>query len=126
MGPRGPNILALAGPGKPYEIFERDHAYCTQKALQTEQSSPEAKAAMYAALGGLAGAALGAGIGAATGSPATGAAIGGTTGVALGAASGTNAAQQMAAQQQLRLNNTFASCMYGYGHAIPNLPIMSR
>jgi outer membrane lipoprotein SlyB len=128
--PSAPSIMALPGRDRSYADFQRDDAYCRQEASRQQADSPEMVTASSAAkagiVTGLIGAAAGAAIGAVTGSPGTGAAIGGASGGVLGAAGGAGAGQRAAQQMQQRYNSVFAQCMYGQGHAIPSMPVMSR
>ena len=123
--PPGPSVLALPAPGKPFDVFQGDDAYCRQWALQQVGKSPQEmaneKTATDAALGTLIGAGLGAAIGAATGSPGAGAAIGAGSGLLGGTLYGADSGQAAGQDAQHRYDIAYQQCMYARGNQIPGM-----
>ena len=124
MGPTGPSVKVMPGPGVPFEKFQADDAACRQWAQQQIGGASLAQVVNQSAVGGavigtLVGAGLGAAIGGATGDAGTGAAIGGATGLVGGAAIGSNAGATSADQLQNRYDIAYQQCMYSKGHQTP-------
>jgi uncharacterized protein YcfJ len=115
--PIAPTIPVAPGPGKSFEAFANDQAFCQQYAYN--QTAPSAAAANQQAFGSaLIGTALGAGLGAAIGGgrgAAIGAASGAVAGTAFGA--GPSAYAQMTVQQQYDI--MFGQCMAAHGNSVP-------
>jgi hypothetical protein len=121
--PTGPNVVALPGKDKSWEVFQGDDAACRQYASTQIGNTAPAEAANQSAvgssvLGTVAGAAAGAAIGAATGNPAAGAAIGGTSGLVVGGATGLSAAQASDYSLQRRYDIGYAQCMTAKGENV--------
>jgi uncharacterized protein YcfJ len=121
--PRGPSVMVLPGPGKPFEAFQADDAVCRQWAAQQVGTSPNGAVnqnlATGAVLGTLAGAGLGAAIGAASGNPGTGAAIGAASGLLGGTAVASGPAYAAGYAVQRQYDNAYVQCMYAKGNQIP-------
>jgi hypothetical protein len=120
--PPGPSVMVLPGPGKSFEQFQMEDAYCKQWAGQQTGVEPQQAAtqetAKDAAIGTLVGAGLGAAIGAATGDPGIGAAIGAGSGLLGGTLYGANSGQTSAAEAQNRYNIAYQQCMYAKGNQV--------
>lgn len=115
--PMAPTIPVAPGPGKSFQAFSNDQAFCQQFAYN--QTAPGAAAANQQAFGSaLIGTALGAGLGAAIGG-GRGAAIGAASGAVAGTAVGTSgtAYAQMSLQQQFDV--MFGQCMAAHGNQVP-------
>jgi len=121
--PTGPSVMVLPAPGKPFDQFQMEDAYCRQWASQQIGTSPgEASTSSTltgAGIGTLVGAGLGAAIGAAAGNAGTGAAIGAGSGLLVGTASGASAGQTSGYEAQRRYDNAYMQCMYAKGNQIP-------
>jgi OmpA family protein len=125
--PTGPTVMALPGPGKSFEQFQREDFGCRQYAdAQTGYGAPAAAASQAgvgsALLGTGLGAAAGALLGAAAGHAGTGAAIGAGSGLLLGSAVGAGNAAASGAAVQQRYDMAYAQCMYGHGNQVPAAP----
>ena len=128
--PKGPSVMVLPGPGKPFEAFQADDAVCRQWAAQQVGTSPRKTAnktlVSGAAIGTILGAGLGAAIGAASCSPGIGAAIGAASGLLAGTAVATGPAYAAGYSVQRRYDNAYLQCMYSKGDQIPGLVRPSR
>jgi type IV secretory pathway TrbL component len=117
--PLAPTIPVAPGPGKSFQAFANEQAFCQQYAYN--QTAPSAAAANQQAFGSaVIGTALGAGLGAAIGGgrgAAIGAASGATAGTLYGA-SGT-AYAQMSVQQQFDI--MYGQCMAAHGNSVPGM-----
>jgi hypothetical protein len=117
VGPLGPTVPVVPGPGKPFQAFAADQATCEQYA--DAQVGPQAAYANNRAVGSaVLGTALGAGLGAAVGG-GRGAGIGAASGALFGTAAGASGAgfAQMTLQQQYDL--AYAQCMSAHGNRVP-------
>jgi outer membrane lipoprotein SlyB len=113
----------MPGPGKSYEVFQRDDQYCQTSAQQaigyqspgaTANQATVGSAAVGTALGALAGAA----IGSTTGNVGAGAAIGAGTGLIAGSAVGAGNARAAGGSLQARYDTVYAQCMTAKGNRI--------
>ncbi len=123
--PQNATVAVAPGPGKSFEAFQSDQAFCRQFAQSQVAGQAEAanRTTMIGAGGGaLGGAALGAAGGAIAGNAGTGAAIGALSGLVLGTAGGAlmSNRDQNATQQQF--NTAYAQCMYSRGNNVPGFP----
>src|SRR5262245_51723803 len=88
--PKGPSVMVLPTPGKPFEQFVSEDGDCRQWAERMVGMKPGEAAnrstASGAAVGTLVGAGAGAALGAVSGNAGAGAAIGGGTGLLFGSA----------------------------------------
>jgi len=121
--PAGPSVMALPGPGKPFEVFQEDDMVCRQWAArqigQTPQETANQSTVTGAVVGTAVGAGLGAAIGAAAGNAGTGAAIGAGSGLLVGTAAGANAGQVYGRQAQRKYDVAYIQCMYAKGNQVP-------
>lgn len=121
--PAGPSVMVLPKPGKSFEAFQSDDAFCRQWAMQQIQVPPNETVnknlASGAAIGTAMGAGLGAAIGAASGKPATGAAIGAASGLVTGTAVASGQAHAAGWEAQRRYDNAYQQCMHAKGNQIP-------
>lgn len=128
--PRGPSVMVLPPPGKPFELFQAEDAICRQWAAQQIGLSPQETINQNIATGAVAGTIIGAGLGAAIGSVSgdagTGAAIGATSGLLLGASTGANAGQMYGWEAQRRYDIAYVQCMYAKGNQIPGVVTRTR
>jgi outer membrane lipoprotein SlyB len=108
-----PTVVALPGPNKSYEAFQRDDAYC-QGTANNQVAKMQDQAGNQVVGNAIVGGLLGAGIGAAVGGP-RGAAFGAGAGAASGTATGVANAQ--GAMQQ-RFDTVYMQCMVGHGNRI--------
>jgi YMGG-like Gly-zipper len=117
VGPMGPTIPVMPGPGKSFNAFNADQAICQQYA--NSQTAPMAQAANNQALGtALLTTALGAGLGAAVGG-GRGAAIGAASGAVVGTSIGASNAQMSGMSLQQQYDIFYAQCMYAKGNRVP-------
>jgi outer membrane lipoprotein SlyB len=121
--PQGPSVVAMPGPGKSYQAFQQEDAYCRQAAFASTGGVDANTAATQSAVGSAVvgtavGAAAGALIGAAAGNPGAGAAIGAGAGLITGSAAGAGNAQLSGAQVQGRYDQTYAQCMFAQGNTV--------
>ncbi len=123
--PKGPGVMVLPGPGKPFEQFQADDILCRQWAGQRIGLSPQEVAnkntAIGAGVGTVIGGAAGAAIGAASGNAGAGAAIGAGTGLLIGAATGAESGQVYGRDAQHRYDIAYMQCMYAKGNQIPGV-----
>jgi len=125
--PAAPSVMAMPGPGKSVEQFQRDDIGCRQYAgAQTGYASPAAAANQAgvgsALIGTGLGAAAGALLGAAAGNAGVGAAIGAGSGLLLGSAAGAGNAAVSGAAVQQRYDMAYAQCMAANGDQVPMPP----
>jgi hypothetical protein len=115
--PLGPTVNVFPPPGKPFDVFAQEQAYCKQFA--DGQVSGQAQQANNNAVGGaLLGTALGAGLGAAVGG-GRGAAIGAASGAVVGTGYGAGSSQNAQWSIQQQYDNAYAQCMYSKGDQVP-------
>lgn len=123
--PTGPGVMVLPPPGKPFEQFQAEDAFCRRWAAQQIGISPQETANQNVAAGAVAGTAVGAGlgaaIGAASGEAGAGAAIGAAGGLLVGASSGAGAGQVYGYEAQRRYDIAYMQCMYSKGNQIPGV-----
>lgn len=115
--PIGPTVQVMPTPGKPFDMFAQEEAYC--KNYAKDQIAGAVDQANNKAIGT---AVLAAGLGAAVGGAAaggTGAANGAAGGAVVGTAIGANGAanDQMTIQQ--RYDAAYSQCMYSKGNQVP-------
>ena len=128
--PKGPSVMVLPPPGKPFELFQVEDAICKQWAAQQIGQSPQETVNQNTVTGAVAGTVIGAGLGAAIGSTSgdmgAGAAIGGASGLLLGGATGANAGQYYASGAQRRYDIAYIQCMYAKGNQVPGVVTRTR
>ena len=128
--PKGPSVMVLPPPGKPFEQFQADDAICRQWAAQQIGQSPQETVNQNTAAGAVAGTVIGAGLGAAigstTGDMGSGAAIGAASGLLLGTAAGANTGQVYGWEAQHRYDIAYQQCMYAKGNQIPGVVTRTR
>lgn len=115
--PAGPQIVAMPGPNKPFEVFNQDRAVCTQFAdEQVGRAATEANNRQLgtAAIGTVLGAALGAAVGG-----GRGAGVGAAGGAIFGTAAGSGPAARAQYRLQHRYDALYAQCMYSRGNQVP-------
>ncbi len=121
--PRGPSVMVLPEPGKPFELFQTEDMTCRQWAARqigmTPQEISDSNMISGAAVGTLLGAGVGAVLGAASGHAGAGAAIGAGSGLLLGTASGAEGSRVYGYEAQRRYDIAYMQCMYSYGNQIP-------
>jgi hypothetical protein len=115
--PTGPSVAVMPAPGKPFEVFQQDQAYCKQYADRQVQGA--AQSANNRQVGtAIIGTVLGAGLGAAVGG-GHGAAIGAGAGAVGGTAFGAGPAAQAQYSLQQRYDIAYSQCMYSRGNQVP-------
>jgi hypothetical protein len=128
--PKGPSVMVLPPPGKPFEQFMADDAICRQWAAQQIGQSPQETVNQNTAAGAVAGTVIGAGIGAAIGSASgdagSGAAIGAVSGLLLGASAGADSGRVYGWEAQRRYDIAYQQCMYAKGNQIPGMGTRTR
>jgi len=128
--PKGPSVMVLPGPGKPFEQFQADDAICRQWAAQQIGLSPQETVKQNtvtgAVVGTAAGAGLGAAIGSASGNAGVGAAIGAGSGLFAGTATGANVGHLYGWEAQRRYDIAYMQCMYANGNQIPGMVTRTR
>lgn len=116
--PTGPSMSVFPTPGKPYDLFLAEDAYCRQAAGQQIGMLPQEVADQHTATGALVGTAIGTGIGAAlgaaSGNAGAGAVIGGVSGLMIGGASGADAGRLEGWEAQRRYDTVYLQCMYSH------------
>ena len=121
--PTGPSVMVMPAPGKSFDQFRQEDAFCRGWAEQQIGISPQAVASQNTATGAAIGTAIGVGagalIGAASGHAGAGAAIGGASGLLIGASSGADSGQSYCYEAQKRYDIAFLQCMYSHGNQIP-------
>ncbi len=120
-GPAAPSFAAMPGPGKSYEVFQRDDQYCQTSAQQAIGYRSPGETANQAAVGGAAvgtalGALAGAAIGSTMGKVGAGAAVGAGTGLLAGSAVGAGNARAAGGSLQARYDTVYAQCMTAKGN----------
>ena len=128
--PRGPSVMVLPPPGKPFELFQAEDAICRQWAAQQIGQSAQETVNQNTAAGAVAGTAIGAGLGAAIGSASghagSGAAIGAASGLFLGTTAGADSARVYGWEAQRRYDIAYMQCMYAKGNQIPGIVTRTR
>jgi hypothetical protein len=123
--PKGPSVMVLPPPGKPFEVFQVDDAVCRQWAARQIGQSPQETVNQNTVTGAVAGTVIGAGLGAAIGSASgdmgAGAAIGAASGLFLGTAAGADSARVYGWEAQRRYDIAYQQCMYAKGNQIPGV-----
>ena len=119
--PIGPTVTVLPAPGKPFEIFAEEDAYCRQYAGQQTAGAPE-QANQQVVNSAVIGTLLGAGLGAALGR-GPGAAVGAATGALIGTGSGSNGAAWAQMTTQQRYDVAYLQCMYAKGNQVPGYSV---
>jgi len=123
--PKGPSVMVLPPPGKPFEQFQAEDAICRQWAAQQIGQSPQETVNQNTATGAVAGTVIGAGLGAAIGSTSgdmgAGAAIGAVSGLLLGASAGADSGRVYGWEAQRRYDIAYQQCMYAKGNQIPGM-----
>lgn len=118
--PAGPSVRTFPTPGKPYDLFLAEDAYCRQAAEQQIGMSPQDVANQNTATGAIVGTAvgtgLGAALGAASGNAGAGAVIGGVSGLLVGSAAGSDAGRIEGGQAQRLYDTAYLQCMYAHGN----------
>jgi hypothetical protein len=113
--PQGPSVVVLPTPGKPFELFEQEDAWCRVWARQRIGMSPQEIADQNAVAAGAAGTAVGAmvgaAIGAASGHAGEGALVGAGTGMLLGASAGAEAGAYYGSEAQRQYDIAYQQCM---------------
>lgn len=115
--PAGPTVAVMPGPGKPFEVFQEDNAYCKQYASTEISGAPSG--VKQVATGAAAGAVVGAVAGTLLGDSRNAAGAGAATGALFGTAAGAGNADQSSAGLQRRYNVAFEQCMYSKGNQVP-------
>lgn len=121
--PVGPTVTVLPTPGKPFEKFAEEDAYCRQYASQQIAGAPEQANAQLLS-GAIVGTLLGAGLGAAVGR-GPGAAFGATTGTLIGTGLGSSNAAWMQMTAQQRYDVAYMQCMYAKGNQVPGYSVVA-
>ncbi len=117
--PTGPGVLVLPGPGKTFDQFRLEDAYCRQYAFGQVGGVAPSQAASASGVGSaVAGTALGAAAGAAFGG-GEGAAVGAGGGLLAGSLMGTEAARSSGYEAQERYDMSYIQCMYAHGNRVP-------
>jgi uncharacterized protein YcfJ len=115
--PTGPTVAVMPAPGKPFEVFQQDDAYCKQYASQQISGAPGG--GQQVAAGAAAGAVIGAVAGTLLGDNRNAAGAGAATGALFGSAAGAGNADRSAAGLQRSYNVAFEQCMYAKGNQVP-------
>lgn len=115
--PTGPTVSVMPAPGKPFDVFQEDDAYCKQYA--STQISDAPSSGKQVAAGAAAGAVVGAVAGTLLGDSRNAAGAGAATGALFGTAAGANNADRTSAGLQRRYNVAFEQCMYSKGNQVP-------
>jgi uncharacterized protein YcfJ len=119
--PIGPTVTVLPAPGKPFERFAEEDAYCKDFARQQiALASDQANGQLVG--GAIIGTLLGAGFGAAVGG-GRGAAIGAASGTLIGTGVGSSGAAWTEMTAQQRYNVGYMQCMYAKGNQVPGYTI---
>ncbi len=128
--PKGPSVMILPPPGKPFEQFAAEDAICRQWAAQQIGLSPQETVNQNTVTGAVTGTAIGAGLGAVIGSTSgdagVGAAIGAASGLLIGTTAGANAGQVYGWEAQRRYDIAYMQCMYAKGNQIPGVVTRTR
>jgi hypothetical protein len=122
--PAGPSVRTFPTPGKPYDLFLAEDAYCRQTAERQIGMAPQDVANQNTATGAVVGTAIGTGlgaaIGAASGNVGAGAVIGGVSGLLVGSATGADAGRIEGRQAQRHYDTVYLQCMYSHGNRAYN------
>jgi len=125
--PKGPSVMVLPPPEKPFEVFQVEDAICRQWASQQIGMSPQETSNRNITTGAIVGTLIGAGLGAAIGSTSgdmgAGAAIGAASGLLLGTASGADSARVYGWEAQRMYDIAYMQCMYAKGNQIPGTTV---
>ena len=115
--PTGPTVAVMPAPGKPFELFQEENAYCKQYAQAEIGPAPNEadRTVGNAAAGALVGAAAGALLGDSRNAAGSGAAAG----LLIGAANGNESTDRSRMGLQERYNLAFEQCMYAKGNQVP-------
>jgi len=128
--PKGPGVMELPPPEKPFEVFQADAAVCRTWVAQQIGLSPQETVNQNTVTGAVAGTVIGAGLGAAIGSTSgdmgAGAAIGAASGLLLGTAAGADSARVYGWEAQRRYDIAYMQCMYAKGNQIPGVVPQTR
>jgi hypothetical protein len=128
--PKGPSVMVLPPPEKPFEIFQAEDIICrqwaTQQIGQTPQDTINRNITTGAVMGTIIGAGLGAAIGSTSGDMGAGAAIGAASGLFLGTASGADSARVYGLEAQRMYDIAYMQCMYAKGNQIPGVVTRTR
>lgn len=128
--PKGPSVMVLPPPGKPFEVFQAEDAICRQWAAQQIGQSPQETIKQNTVTGAVAGTVIGAGLGAAIGSTSgdmgAGAAIGAASGLLFGTVAGADSARVYGWEAQRRYDIAYMQCMYAKGNQIPGVVTRTR
>jgi len=122
--PTGPSVVAMPGPGKSWDQFQQDQAFCEQYAQSQMPQPGQAEAASQqnsaaTAVGGAAlGAAAGAALGSVSGHMGTGMGVGAVVGALGGAAMAGDSTQAQADSLQRHYDIAYAQCMAGHGEQV--------
>ena len=123
--PRGPSVMVLPAPGKPFEVFQAEDMNCREWAARqigmSQQEIADSNMISGAAVGTLVGAGIGAALGAASGHAGAGAAIGAGSGLLVGTASGAEGSRVYGYEAQRRYDMAYMQCMYANGNQIPGM-----
>jgi hypothetical protein len=120
--PTGPSVRVFPTPGKPYDLFLAEDAYCRQTAERQigllPQEVADRNTATGAIVGGAVGTGLGAAIGAASGHAGAGAAIGAVSGLLIGSASGSDYGRIEGRESQRSYDTIYLQCMYAHDNQV--------
>jgi hypothetical protein len=121
--PIGPTVTVLPGPGKPFDRFAEEEAFCRDFARSQVAGAP-AQANSQIIGSAIIGTLLGAGFGAAV-AGGQGSAIGAATGSIIGTGVGSSggAWSQMTVQQ--RYDVAYMQCMYAKGNQVPGYTVVA-
>ena len=103
--PKGPSVMVLPPPEKPFEVFQADDAVCRTWAAQQIGLSPQETVNQ---------------------NTVTGAAIGAASGLLLGTAAGADSARVYGWEAQRRYDIAYMQCMYAKGNQIPGVVPQTR
>jgi hypothetical protein len=118
--PTGPNVSALPGSQKPWEVFRADDVDCRNYAYSAIGGPAGEQAAANAAVGSaVAGTLIGAAAGLAFGGTGPAAAVGAGSGLLVGSAVGSGAYGANYYTAQHRYDNAYMQCMYAKGNQVP-------
>lgn len=122
--PSGPSVRVFPSPGKPYDLFQSEDAYCRRDAERQIGVLPQEIADRNTATGAMVGTAVGTGIGAAlgaaSGNTGAGAVIGGVSGLMIGSAAGSDSGRIEGREAQRRYDTVYLQCMYSHGNQVYN------
>jgi hypothetical protein len=122
--PVGPSLTVMPGPGKPFDVFQKDDLECGGYAQRSVGTTADDAGALNTAKTAIVGAAVGALAGAVSGggnsrNAGTGAAIGLVGGTAIGASQGNQTSYEI----QRRYDIAYQQCMYSKGNQVPGYSI---